>query len=107
MADIIMPSVPSSIPCGFKQAWVGKCNKSSTNGWCTEHEKLVCIVCGKKATRTCEYTGSSPTVCGRPLCDSCEHEPYDAISAPFPSRHLNAKQFSEACRLAKYDEEVE
>lgn len=68
MADIEMPK---SIPCKFEIAWQGRCNKPSTNGWCSEHERLKCTSCGAKATRSCERTGS--LVCGASLCDTCQH----------------------------------
>lgn len=68
MADI---KIPRSIPCRFKISWQGQCKKPSTNGWCGEHEKLMCCSCGKKATKDCDHTSS--LVCGSPLCDTCKH----------------------------------
>ncbi len=68
MADIIPQP---SIPCKFDIAWVGACGKPTNNGWCTEHEGLVCCVCKGKAVRSCEHTGT--LVCGAPLCDTCQH----------------------------------
>jgi len=68
MADVKMPE---SIPCRFEISWQGKCGKPSTNGWCSEHEKLKCCSCGEKATKSCEHASS--LVCGAPLCDTCSH----------------------------------
>jgi hypothetical protein len=101
MADIIFPAAPPSIPCRFENAWIGKCEKPTDTGLCTEHEGLVCCVCGKQAERTCDYTGSSPRGCYVLLCGTCEHEPYHPTDAPFPSMHLSAADFKEALRRAE------
>lgn len=85
MADAV---VPSFTPCQFEIAWVGKCGKPTTNGWCTVHEAKMCVSCGGKATQTCDYTGMNPLVCGAPLCNSCKHEPYHSVSVLFPNKHL-------------------
>ena len=69
MADITMPK---STPCLFEVSWVGRCNKPSTNGWCSKHENLKCCSCGAKAARDCEHTGG-PLTCGAPLCKTCHH----------------------------------
>lgn len=100
MADVKMPK---SIPCKFDQAWIGKCRKPSTNGWCSKHEKLKCAVCGKQATHECEHTGSSPFVCGEKLCDSCKHEPFIPGEVPYPSRHVLPTEYKvmlERARIA-------
>ena len=68
MADIKMPK---SIPCKFEISWQGRCNRPSTNGWCSKHEELKCCSCGAKATRECDHTSS--LVCGTPLCKTCHH----------------------------------
>ncbi|MBA3732982.1 hypothetical protein H0W91_01250 [Patescibacteria group bacterium] len=85
-----------SQPCQFQKAWVGMCRRPSTNGWCTEHEALKCRVCGKQAVKTCDFTGTNPLVCGVPLCHTCQHEPYIKGKVDFPSKHMNAADFSQA-----------
>ncbi len=70
MADVKMPD---SKPCQFDKAWQGKCKKPSTNGWCSEHEGLKCVSCGKKAVKECDNAGSF--VCGANLCATCQHSP--------------------------------
>ncbi len=95
MADVKMSK---TIPCRFKNAWVGQCKKPTDNGLCGEHEVMRCCVCGKQATQTCEYTGSSPFVCGQPLCSSCQHEPYHPTKTPYPAKHLNAIDFKKASK---------
>lgn len=82
MADVVIPVMPPSTPCIFRLAWRGKCGKPTDNGWCNKHEALTCVVCNKKATRMCDYTGSGPFVCGASLCDSCQHE--ENPKSPFP-----------------------
>ena len=101
MADVVMPKMPPSTPCRFESGWKGKCGKPTDNGLCSEHEGMKCIVCDKQATQTCDYTGSSPFVCGAPLCDTCRHEPYHPKDAPYPSKHLNAADFAKALEKAK------
>ena len=83
--------VPPSVPCGFVIAWKGKCGKPSANGRCIEHESKICVACGKPATHSCEYTGSSPFACGASLCDSCVHEPYNSETTPFPRGHCASR----------------
>ncbi len=100
MADIQIPKMPAHTPCLFQMAWVGQCKKPSDNGWCTEHEKEKCVVCGKQATHSCDYTGSSPFVCGAKLCATCGHEPYIPNEVPFPSKHLNADALKKANQKA-------
>lgn len=71
MADVKMPE---STPCIFDKGWGVKCGKPSTNGCCSEHEKLKCTCCGKKATRNCPETMGA-LCCGAPLCNECTHSP--------------------------------
>lgn len=66
MADSCPPT-----PCAFDVAYRGRCGKPSTNGWCSEHEHLMCRGCGKKATTSCDRAGTF--VCGTPLCGTCRH----------------------------------
>lgn len=54
--------------CDFDEAWIGRCKNNKP---CEKHDKLVCVSCGEKATRSCESTNG--LVCGAPLCDACEH----------------------------------
>ncbi len=63
--------MPKSKPCLLEVSWVGKCDKPSTNGWCSKHENLKCCSCGAKATQDCDH-GSS-LICGAPLCETCQH----------------------------------
>lgn len=100
MADVKIPKAPPSTPCRFEVGWRGECGKPTDNGLCSEHEGLECVVCDEQATHTCDYTGSSPFVCGAPLCDNCKHEPYSK-DAPFPSKHLNAPDFAFALKKAR------
>lgn len=54
--------------CKFNEACDGKCNNEAAHsGYCTDHSKIKCSVCGKQATHTCSETSQS--VCGSPLCD--------------------------------------
>ena len=55
--------------CDFDEAWIGRCKNNKP---CEKHDKLVCVSCGEKATRSCESTAAG-LVCGAPLCDACEH----------------------------------
>jgi hypothetical protein len=58
--------------CIFELAWVGQCeNDAVENDYCEEHKDIVCVSCGKKATKQCPETGQ--LVCGAPLCDDCSH----------------------------------
>ncbi len=68
MSDVLMPQ---SIPCQFDTNNWAPCKNPSDNGWCTKHEKLECVSCGNKATRSCD-AGLS-LLCGQPLCKTCEH----------------------------------
>ena len=52
--------------CTFKIAWVGECGIEN----CENHSNLKCIVCGERATHSCDAT--SGLVCGAALCDNCE-----------------------------------
>ncbi len=80
-----------SIPCQFDKAWVGKCKTPSDNGWCSKHEKLKCVSCSSKATRSCEV-GLSLT-CGCALCGECKH----TLSDKGPS-HVTGTVYREMMR---------
>lgn len=97
MADLKMPE---SQPCKFDCGWAGWCNKPTDSGLCTEHESATCVVCGDRAVRLCDYTGSSPLVCGTKLCANCKHEPYNPTTKQFPSEHLTGEAYAEAVRKA-------
>lgn len=64
--------------CNFNIAWIGKCKTLTDNGWCSEHEPLMCCVCGKKATHNCDR-GMGGLICGCNLCDNCIHSPNEGI----------------------------
>lgn len=68
MADVEMPN---SVPCKFDEKGWAQCKKPSTNGWCSKHEKVKCVVCGEHAVRSCD-AGSS-LCCGADLCGTCQH----------------------------------
>ena len=59
--------------CNFDEAWRGKCKNENVinSDYCKKHIDLKCIVCGNKATHTCDHTFQF--VCGAELCDNCEH----------------------------------
>jgi hypothetical protein len=62
----------TTMTCKFSRAWIGECDKEADeSGFCREHGKEKCCVCGTQATRTCSETMA--LVCGAPLCDDCEH----------------------------------
>lgn len=62
--------------CKYNKAWVGDCKKDVVDGgFCEEHKKKTCIVCGNQATHECSETGQF--VCGAPLCDDCEHTTFE------------------------------
>ncbi len=97
MADVKMPEFQL---CKFDRGWAGRCNKPSDSGLCTEHESATCVVCSDHAVRECDYTGSSPLVCGVKLCASCKHEPYNPNTARFPREHLTKEAYAEALKKA-------
>ena len=70
MATVEMPQTK---PCQFGLPWRGACGKPTDNGWCTEHEHLECVSCGRRAVRQCEDAIS--LVCGANLCNDCVHNP--------------------------------
>jgi len=98
MADA---KLPDAVPCRFDIAWRGACRRPSTNGWCTKHENMACLVCGTQAVRSCEYTGSHPLTCGMALCASCRHEPYIPGEVRFPRKHFNGEEYMLALARAK------
>ena len=59
--------------CKYTLAWIGQCENDAIDGsmYCKEHSGIMCVSCGKPATRQCEET--SGLVCGAPLCNDCEH----------------------------------
>ena len=58
--------------CQFNLAWQGACGMpANESGFCEKHEDILCVSCGKQATRECAET--MMLVCGAPLCDDCEH----------------------------------
>ena len=57
--------------CKFIKAWIGNCNRTSSDSFCEEHEGIACVNCREQATHECEETMGM--VCGAPLCDDCEH----------------------------------
>jgi hypothetical protein len=58
--------------CIFDVAWCGRCTAEATEGqFCDKHKVLICVVCGKQATKECDYAGQF--VCGAPLCDECTY----------------------------------
>lgn len=64
--------MPESIPCKFDAGSRTHCKKLSDNGWCSEHDHLKCVSCGKKAVKSCDYDMGS-LLCGSNLCETCEH----------------------------------
>jgi hypothetical protein len=70
-------TISKGIQCQFQISWVGQCSVITDNGWCNNHEKLRCVVCGKKATHDCD-TGMGGLICGCPLCDNCTHSPVES-----------------------------
>lgn len=61
-----------SVVCNYDLAWVGKCGKETTDGYCEEHKVIKCCKCGKQAVKQCEH--ASQLVCGAPLCGDCKHD---------------------------------
>ena len=59
--------------CSFRKGWIGPCKNTAIKGQlvCAEHVGL-CFSCGSPAAHDCEET-LGPFVCGRLLCDGCEH----------------------------------
>ena len=41
--------------CKFDKAWIGRCKNPAIdeNGLCKDHKHMVCVSCGKPATREC------------------------------------------------------
>mgnify|MGYP000477648940 CR=1 FL=1 len=93
MADVQMPK---TIPCKFNARGWAPCKKPSDNGWCSEHEDLKCVSCGKKATQSCD-AGIGGLACGARLCSSCKHKPYGL-------GHVTDRMANEICQ-ARLDEE--
>jgi len=98
--------------CQFQTKYGGRCGKSGENGWCIVHKDLRCIVCGKKATKECDFTDvsldhppgeSDHHECRDPLCDNHEHEPYVPGVIMFPRHHVHmSTEEAEALRSNPY-----
>ncbi|MFH1142152.1 MAG: hypothetical protein V1695_00400 [Candidatus Uhrbacteria bacterium] len=71
MADVKMPD---SVLCQFDAKGWSPCKRPSTNGLCSEHEGLKCVVCDQQAHTKCDQAMGGLT-CGAPLCLTCEHDP--------------------------------
>jgi len=69
MSDVKMPK---SVPCKFDEKGWAPCEKPSTNGWCSKHEKIKCVSCGAHAVRGCD-AGMGGLECGVNLCKTCQH----------------------------------
>lgn len=64
--------MPKSVRCQFDRGGWAPCKKPSDNGWCSEHEGLKCVSCGKQATHSCDAQMGG-LGCGAPLCGDCSH----------------------------------
>lgn len=84
MADVNMPKF---VPCKFDEKGCAPCKKPSTNGWCSKHEKVKCVSCGKHAVRSCDAEMGG-LCCGSPLCKTCQHD-FGGVS------HVNAKVYAD------------
>lgn len=72
--------------CGFLLATSLMCYdaQSASGDYCTTHDGLSCVGCGRKAIRSCPQFVAEDR-CTKPLCGDCEHKelgPHGPVVSP-------------------------
>jgi len=92
--------MPESIPCKFDAGGWAPCKELTDNGWCSKHEHLKCVSCGKKAVRSCDAQMGG-LACGSPLCETCKHgEEGKHITREVADKMKQAEQEEESAKIA-------